>query len=626
MSKALRLLILPAVFVAVALLALGTATLAVGAIERHSAKAVRGALLLEGQDWVQVRADGLQLHLSGMAETEALRFRALTVAAREVDAARLIDAMEVRPAAGLRAPDFSVEILRNDDGVSLIGLLPASEDRDALLGMVGQIASGAQVSDMLETAAWPAPDGWEQALSFGLQALERLPRSKISIAPQRVAAIAITSSASEKARLESELARLAPPGLALELDLSAPRPVLTPFTLRFLIDADGARFDACSADTEQARTQILAAAVAAGLQGKSDCTVGLGTPSVRWADAVAAGIAAVAELGGGTLTFSDADVSLIGPEGGDQGAFDRIAGELERALPAAFSLTSVLPPRPDAAAPQGPPEFTATRSPEGQVQMRGRLPDEAVRSVVESYALARFGMGNAYLAARLTPDLPDGWAVRVLAALESLAELDRGSALVRPDLVRIQGRSGNPQAGAEIARLLAAKLGEGAAFDIDVGYDAALDPASALPTPQECVDRVNAVLAERKIGFDPGSADVAAESIPVLDRLAEALDDCDTVQMEIGAHSDSQGREEMNLALSQRRADAVLSALLARRVPVSNIRAMGYGEANPIADNGTEEGREANRRIEFTLILPEEEPAAEDAAEDAGAGEASEQD
>jgi OOP family OmpA-OmpF porin len=74
----------------------------------------------------------------------------------------------------------------------------------------------------------------------------------------------------------------------------------------------------------------------------------------------------------------------------------------------------------------------------------------------------------------------------------------------------------------------------------------------------------------------------------------------------------------MNEQLSQERATAVLDALRARRVPVSSFAAKGYGEADPIADNGTAEGREANRRIEFRLIVPEtapEEPTALEEAE-----------
>ena len=61
----------------------------------------------------------------------------------------------------------------------------------------------------------------------------------------------------------------------------------------------------------------------------------------------------------------------------------------------------------------------------------------------------------------------------------------------------------------------------------------------------------------------------------------------------------------MNLALSQSRAQSVLNELRARRVLTSSFSAKGYGESLPLKDNDTEEGREANRRIEFRLIRPE---------------------
>jgi OOP family OmpA-OmpF porin len=617
-----RHLLLPIVFVTFAGIALVTASIVVSAIERSSARAVRSAMTLEAQDWVEVEADGLLVRLTGTAENEAARFRALSVAGSVVDSARVIDAMEVRPAAELRAPDFSVEVLRNDDGISLIGLIPATEDRDAVVTRLSDLAGEGHVSDMLETADYATPDGWDAALDFGLSSLSRLPRSKISITPDRVTITAITTSAAEKARLEADLARQAPPGLRLTLELTAPRPVITPFTLRFLIDDSGARFDACSADTEDARTRILAAAVAAGAQGKSDCTIGMGAPSPHWTEAVEESIAALAELGAGSLTFSDADISLIAAETVAQEDFDRVIGELERALPDAFSLTAVLTPKADTT-DRGPPEFMATLDAEGEIRMRGRLTDERVRTVVDSFAAARFGgAARVYNATRNDPELPEGWPVRVLAALEALDELASGSVLVQPDLVRISGQTGNPGANAEIARLLAEKLGEGQKFEIEVTYVEKLDPVASLPTPEECVARVNGILAHRKITFAPGSTDIEGDALDTLDQLAEALKDCTEVKMEIGAHSDSQGREEMNLTLSQARANSVLNGLLARRVLTSNLTAVGYGEGRPIADNGTEEGREANRRIEFTLIMPEEEGAAEAATTATGDAEA----
>ena len=78
-------------------------------------------------------------------------------------------------------------------------------------------------------------------------------------------------------------------------------------------------------------------------------------------------------------------------------------------------------------------------------------------------------------------------------------------------------------------------------------------------------------------------------------------------------------RTTMNQQLSQARADAVLNAIMARRVLTSNLSAKGYGESRPIADNKTEEGREANRRIEFRLVEPES-----DATDDAPDAEAAE--
>jgi OmpA-OmpF porin, OOP family len=613
-----RTLLLPIVFLVAGVVSVFTATIAAGVVETRSRQEVRSALALQGLDWVGVEADGLVLRLSGMAETEALRFRALSVAGSVVDSTRVVDEMDVRPVAELRPPDFSVELLRNDDGVSLIGLIPASEDREVVVGRLAALAGQGGVSDMLESAEYAVPRGWDEALDFGLNAAAMLPRAKVSIKPNRVTITAITASAAEKSRLESELARRAPAGLRLVLDLSAPRPVITPFTLRFLIDESGARFDACSADTEAARTRILAAAVAAGVEGKADCTIGLGVPSQRWAEAVAAGIAALQELGAGSLTFSDADVSLVAADSVAQPAFDRAVGELERALPDVFSLTAVLTEKPDNSN-QGPPEFTAVMNAEGRVEMRGRMTSEAVRDVVTSFATARFGTANVYDATRLDEALPEGWAVRVLTALEAMTELSEGSVSVVPNLLRISGTTGNPRANAEIARLLASKLGEGARFEIAVAYDARLDPAAGLPSPEECVAGVNRILAARKIAFAPGASEIEGEAVETMDLIAEALRTCSEVRMEIAAHSDSQGREEMNLRLSQSRADAVLNGLMARRVLTGNLTAVGYGESQPIADNATEAGREANRRIEFTLAGTGEDD--EDTSAEAQAGD-----
>ena len=581
------------------------------AIEARTSQAVTSRLMDQGITWAAVDADGLQLHLTGTAPNEAARFRAVNIAGSVIDANRVRDDLDVTPVKGIEAPRFSVEMLRNDDGIQLIGLLPAGDAAERLMAEATPLGAETGISDMLETADYPAPDGWQAAFDYGIAALKLLPRSKVSVSTERVVITAIADSAAEQRRLETELARTKPEGLAVEIDITAPRPVLTPFTLRFVLDAQGARFDACSADTDRARARILAAGVAAGVAGKANCTVGLGVPSPSWAEATASGIAAVQELGAATITFSDADVSLTAADSVAQSDFDRVVGELQTALPEVFSLNATLE-RQSTAAAAGPAEFTATLSREGRVELRGRVTDALLRDAANSYAQARFGADNVYTATRLDETLPDGWPVRVLAGLESLAEVIDGKLTVQEDLVTLEGTTGSQTSRGRISQILSDKLGPGETFRVSVVYDEALDPLAALPTPQECADGVRAVVAKRKIKFPPGSAEIDRATGTIMDSLAAVLTDCPGLKMEIAGHTDSQGSEEGNRALSQARAEAVLLAIQGRGIDVSSMDAKGYGEADPVADNGTDVGREANRRIEFVL---RDTPAAVDAAE-----------
>ena len=599
-------------FLAAAGLSLVAAGFSVRAIEDNSEYGVRLALDENDLPWAEVQANGLQVVLTGTAPSEALRFKALSTAGGIVDAARVIDGMDIRDSGGIEAPRFSVEILRNEGGISLIGLVPASIDRDSIMAQLSPMAGGAAVTDLLETADYPVPDNWDRALSFGIKALETMPRAKISIAADRVAITAMADSTEERRKLEVDLARRVPSGVRLALDISAPRPVITPFNLRFLIDSGKARFDACSADTEEAQTRILAAARAAGMEEKGICTIGLGVPSPNWARAAEQAIAALAEIGAGSVTFTDADITLMAAQGTEQALFDRVVGELENSLPEVFALTAVLP-APEVAETRGQVEFTALLAEDGKVQLRGRIGDATSRTIMETFAQARFGSEVVQSSVRSDDSLNQDWTVRVLAGLEALSRLTSGQTTVTPDQLTVTGTTGNDRASAQIAALLAQKLGEAAEYTINVTYDETLDPVAALPTPQDCIRRINAILATRKINFEPGSDTPDAAAAGIINDIADILKECGELRLEISGHTDSQGRAVMNQRLSEARALAVLNELRTRRVLTSSITAVGYGMDQPIADNGSEEGREANRRIEFRLVgidAEGEQPAA----------------
>ena len=399
------------------------AVLSADFIEARSERATGLALQQSGNSWAVVDVDGLLVRLTGVADSEAMRFAALTAAGTAVDANRIIDRMEVVEAAP-PPPRFEVEIFRNGNRVSIIGLVPTALDSSHVIGLLAR--EGAVVTDLLEAADFPIPAGFETATDFAARAALRLPRSKISITPQKVAVAAAVESPEQKTQLQSELSRLANESFILTLDLSAPRPVVTPVALRFIRDGNVGEFDVCTADSEKARDKIRKAAVRAGLTGKAECTVGLGTPSPNWANAVEAAVGALAQIGSGSITFTDADLTLIAASQTDPTVFDRVVGELQTALPDAFSLHSVLTPSADDDAASGDapiPEFLATLSPEGLVQLRGRVANDLMRNAVEGFAHARFGAENVYTATRPDPNLPNGWPVRVLAALDALALL-----------------------------------------------------------------------------------------------------------------------------------------------------------------------------------------------------------
>ena len=427
-----------AAFCFAAALSVGGAWVSAGLVETRSAEVVTSKLIDGEHDWTTVTTDGLLVALGGEAPDEATRFRVVSAVGAVVDPDRIVDNMDVKAREKIEAPRFSVEMLRNGEGISLIGLIPPTEEGDSIADQLRDLAEGSEITDLLETANYPVPANWEPALAYSIKALRDLERSKISVSADLIEITAISDSPDSKRRIESQLARSAPNGVRLALNISAPRPVITPFTLRFTLDAEGvAAFDACSADTEETKRRILLAASAAGRIEKPECAIGLGVPSPNWAKAVEVAIAGLKDVGGGSLTFSDADITMVALDTTGQGTFDRVVGEVDAALPEVFSLHAVLPEKVvvDGTGAEAAIEFVATRSPEGLVQLRGRLPDDNVEQIVGSFARAQFGSDKVYLATRDDSTLPESWPVRVLAALEALASLENGSAVVQKDYV-----------------------------------------------------------------------------------------------------------------------------------------------------------------------------------------------
>jgi len=145
----------------------------------------------------------------------------------------------------------------------------------------------------------------------------------------------------------------------------------------------------------------------------------------------------------------------------------------------------------------------------------------------------------------------------------------------------------------------------GARRPIRVVYNPLPPPPAPPPAPPPPVV-VNHVITELAgIGFEIDSSTIDAASTPILDRAYEILAANPAITVEISGHTSSEGGNERNLPLSQRRADAVKDYLVRRGIAATRITAIGHGANLPIGDNATDEGRRKNRRIEFRIVTPD---------------------
>jgi len=104
------------------------------------------------------------------------------------------------------------------------------------------------------------------------------------------------------------------------------------------------------------------------------------------------------------------------------------------------------------------------------------------------------------------------------------------------------------------------------------------------------------------IFFDVAKATLRPESYPELDRLAGLMTQNGKVQIELSGHTDNVGADEANLKLSEDRAKSVTEYLLGLGIAADRIVPKGYGETKPQTTNDTDEGRQLNRRVEFTIL------------------------
>jgi outer membrane protein OmpA-like peptidoglycan-associated protein len=184
-------------------------------------------------------------------------------------------------------------------------------------------------------------------------------------------------------------------------------------------------------------------------------------------------------------------------------------------------------------------------------------------------------------------------ALRKCETADALASIaaDQGSTVqAKADYSTLQG---------DIVTRTKAELSE-ARTDLSQSRTALMAALAKLAAVKE-EERGLVITLSGSVLFKSGESTLMPAAQARLDQVAEALLTSPDRGLVVEGHTDSQGSDEDNRALSQRRADAVRSYLIGRGYAADRITAEGLGEGRPIADNGTPEGRSNNRRVEIII-------------------------
>lgn len=135
-------------------------------------------------------------------------------------------------------------------------------------------------------------------------------------------------------------------------------------------------------------------------------------------------------------------------------------------------------------------------------------------------------------------------------------------------------------------------------------------PPPAPPNPNEqltnSLDALGAQQSDRGLlvrlssaQFEPGQTQFQPSDSERIDKIVSLLEAHPETQVKIEGYTDSRGSQSVNQKISKERADAVRKLLVSRGIDESRLTVKGMGEANPVADNSTEQGRQENRRVEL---------------------------
>jgi OmpA-OmpF porin, OOP family len=345
-----------------------------------------------------------------------------------------------------------------------------------------------------------------------------------------------------------------------------------------------------SAPLPSSKTKLIEAARAGlgGVEVADRMNLSRGAP-LRFDNVALLLLDQIGKLKDGKVTLSDTKVSLSGMAR-ELGGREAISAALKN-LPEGYSVAAN-----DIKAP--PYIFQAYKDPVAvTLMLTGYVPDNNVHAALVAAAGRKFFSEKVVDNLKASVGAPAGFAAAVMPALGALSRLSTGTLVVTDREVKLSGDALYEAAAGQIRAGLGKDFPQNWQFKPEISVKPAAAPVDATVCQQLFAD----LLGKARIRFESGKADIAADSAGLLDRLTETALRCPNANIEVAGHTDTDGEEAANQALSEKRAQAVTDYLVRAGLPASRFTPVGYGSTQPVAGNDSDGGKAQNRRIDFVV-------------------------
>ncbi len=596
-----------ALFLAAALAASAATGWAVsGRIESGTRAQAMQALAASGAQWAQAEVDGLIVTVSGEAPDDDQKTLVLAAIAAISADARIVDRLTVAAAPERFHPETDFRIMRGVGHLTVTGALPGEAARDALAAALRAALPDMSLTDLTRTDAVSTA-----VITRSADHLARITASllhgTIIVNDGSITVSGIASGREQQMEIERSLGTLAGAGWRTDLVLADPPSRVAELAFHAETGPDGRGVMTCLAASEADAAAI--AARAATLFGTApDCTVSPAEDGAQWGEAVLAALDALAAIPAGDVRLTGWRVRLSGAAPTRKRELDAASAQLKAALPQRYTLMLLTPPPVAEIASAQQVSSTFRIDYDGvTIRLSGEAPSEILARTLSSYARAQLSGVSVEADMNLRPEIAaDDWRSLSMLLVSAIARLEAGFAEFDAERILLDGIIEQPGDIPDVHRMIAQSSDSHRRVTTHLKV-AMADRAAAQPLPPaRCAEALTEITAADPILFAPGSAKIEESSRAVITRLVETMSSCSDGKVEIGGHTDSEGSEQSNLFLSRDRAEAVLEALLQDGVRATKLAAKGYGEAEPIADNATDAGRRANRRIAFRVVPDEE--------------------